>query len=66
MCQARVFLVGPNGQEEEIMQDVISLEVTPEGIYLKNFFDEPRTIRGTITKIDFLKHKVFIQAQEES
>ncbi len=63
MCQARVFLVQAD-QEEEIMRDVVGIEVRPEGIVLKSFFDEPKTIAGEIFEIDFLKHRVLIRPKE--
>ncbi|AEH44689.1 RNA-binding protein, predicted [Thermodesulfatator indicus DSM 15286] len=60
MCQAKAFWLG-NGQEEEIMNDVIEIEVKPDGLVLKSFFEEPKKVEGEIVAIDFLKHKVFIK-----
>ncbi len=65
MCQARVVMI-KDGREEELMREVISLEVTEEGLLLKTFFDEPRLIKGRISRIDFLKHVVFIDPGEET
>jgi len=47
-----------NGQEEEIMRDVILLVSAPEGVKLSTFFEEPRVVRARIDRIDFLKHTV--------
>ena len=60
MCQARVFLV-EGDREEEIMRDVVGIEIRPEGVLLKSFFDEPKTVAGEIYEIDFLKHRVLIR-----
>jgi predicted RNA-binding protein len=65
MCQARVFLE-EDGEEKEIMKDVIAIEVTPEGLVLKSFFDDPKEISGQIVKIDFLKHTVLVRPREEA
>lgn len=64
MCQAIVYL-SRNGQEEEIMRDVIWLESAPEGVKLSTFFDEPKMVRARIERIDFLKHTVTLVPQEE-
>ena len=62
MCQARVF-VRRGEKEEEIMREVVSLEVKPEGILLKAFFEEPREIKGRIREIDFLKHRIVVEVE---
>ncbi len=65
MCQARVFLI-KDGTEEEVMKDVIGIEVRPEGLKLKSFFEEPKTVAGEIVEIDFLKHRVLVKPKEPS
>jgi predicted RNA-binding protein len=57
MCQATVYLVR-DGQEEEVMREVTCLVPVEEGVRLETFFDEPRTVRGRVGRIDFLKHTV--------
>jgi predicted RNA-binding protein len=59
MCQATAFLA-QDGQErsEEIMQDVVLLETTADGVRLSGFFEEPQTVRARIQRIDFLKHTI--------
>jgi predicted RNA-binding protein len=59
MCQAAVYLLR-DGQEEEIMREVISLVPVEEGVRLETFFDEPRIVHGCIARIDFLKHTVML------
>jgi predicted RNA-binding protein len=54
MCQISAVLK-QDGQQEKIMENVTTLEVTPEGIVLSTLFEEPRLIHSTrIEKIDFL------------
>jgi len=67
VCQATAFLAR-DGQEqvEEIMQDVILLETTADGVRLSTFFEEPQTVRARIGRIDFLKHTVTLIPELES
>jgi predicted RNA-binding protein len=57
MCQATVYLTR-DGQEEEIMRDVVLLEPAEDGLRLQAFFEEPVTVRARVERIDFLKHTV--------
>ena len=74
MCQATVYLARDGqerggGQEtwpKEIMQDVILLETTADGVRLSAFFEEPKTVRARIGRIDFLKHTVTLVPEPES
>jgi len=60
MCQATVYL-----KDKKIMQDVISVEVTAEGVHLATFFEEPKLVRGRIRYIDLLKHRVLLESLPE-
>ena len=57
MCQAVVTLA-QDGQEKEIMRDVILLEPVEGGLRLQAFFEEPVVLQARISRIDFLKHTV--------
>jgi predicted RNA-binding protein len=57
MCQATAYLV-QDGQEKEIMRDVVPLEPLEEGVRLQAFFEEPKSLQARIGRIDFLKHTV--------
>jgi predicted RNA-binding protein len=57
MCQATVYLA-LDGQEKELMRDVILLEPVEEGLRLQAFFEEPVTVQARVERIDFLKHTV--------
>jgi len=65
MCQAKVYL-RQNGQEIEIMKEVIGIEITDKGLVLKSFFEEPKEIQGRIREIDFLKHFVIIEPEGQT
>ncbi|OAQ20270.1 CooT family nickel-binding protein [Thermosulfurimonas dismutans] len=62
MCQTRVF-VRRGDTEEEIMKDVVALEVKPDGVVLRAFFEPPKEIKGRIREIDFLKHRVIVEEE---
>jgi predicted RNA-binding protein len=64
MCQATVYLV-EDGQEKEIMRDVILLEPSEEGVRLQAFFEEPVMVQAGVGRIDFLKHTVTLVPMEE-
>ena len=63
MCQATVLLV-KDGQEDEIMRDVVLLEPAHGGLRLQAFFEEPVTIQARVERIDFLKHTVTLSPLE--
>ena len=65
MCQATVYLV-QDGQETEIMRDVILLEPAEDGLRLQAFFEEPVTLQAKVSRIDFLKHSVTLMPLEEA
>jgi len=63
MCQATVYLA-QDGQEKEIMRDVILLEPVEDGLQLQAFFEEPVTVKAQVSRIDFLKHSVILVPTE--
>ncbi len=60
MCQATAYLNG-----EKIMQDVLRVELIPEGVRLTTFFEEPRVVKATIREIDLLRHRVVMESPPE-
>jgi predicted RNA-binding protein len=64
MCQATVYLA-QDGQEKEIMRDVVLLEPDEGGLRLQAFFEEPVVVQAQISRIDFLKHTVTLTPLEE-
>ena len=63
MCQISV-VVEKNGEQEKVMDNVTSLQVTDKGILLKTFFEEPLTIPDVaVTQIDFLGGKVVLNQE---
>jgi predicted RNA-binding protein len=60
MCQATVYM-----GDQEVAREVIWLEVAEDGVRLATFFEEPKSVPGRIQHIDFLKHRVLLDAVEE-
>jgi predicted RNA-binding protein len=58
MCQATIYL-----NDEKVMEDVIWLEPTDDGILVRTFFDEPQIIEGVLKGIDLLKHRVLLTSR---
>lgn len=63
MCQATVYLV-QDGQEKEILRDVVLMEPVEGGWRLQVFFEEPVTVRARVRRIDLLKHTVTLEPVE--
>ena len=63
MCQATAYLA-QDGEEKEIMRDVILLEPVEDGLRLQAFFEEPITVQARVERIDFLKHTVTLVPAE--
>ena len=56
MCQATIYLDG-----EKIMEDVTLVEILPEGVRLKVFFETPVVVPAVVRQIDLLKHRVILE-----
>lgn len=61
MCQATVYLDG-----KEIMKDVTLVELAPEGIRVKSFFEQPVVVDAIIKQIDLLKHRVILESSRKT
>jgi len=60
MCQISVF-VEEKGKQEKVMENVTGLAVTPEGVVLSAFFEEPKNLpHFVISRIDFLGGRVIL------
>jgi predicted RNA-binding protein len=65
MCQISV-VVENNGDQEAIMDNVTSLQVTDEGVVLTTFFEEPLSVPDVVvSRIDFLGGKVVLNREQK-
>lgn len=58
MCQATAYLDG-----EKVMEDVIWLEPTADGVLLRSLFRESAEVQGELESIDLLKHRVLLRSK---
>ncbi len=59
MCQVAVYL-----DDEKIMDDVMFVEPTPEGVRLIKLFEPPRVVPAAIRRVDLMKNKLFLEKIE--
>jgi len=59
MCEATVYLT-EDGQEKEIMREVVLVQPEGDAWLLVTLLGEQKLVRGTIKKLDFLKHTVHL------
>jgi len=60
MCEAIVYLVS-NGEEKEIMRDVLFLQVQGERLLLADLLGNRKELSARIRNIDFDQHKVVVE-----
>jgi predicted RNA-binding protein len=58
MCQATVYL-----DSEKVMEDVIWVEPTQDGVLLRSLFQESTEVQGRLEGIDLLKHRVLLTSK---
>jgi predicted RNA-binding protein len=60
MCEASVYVV-KDGEEKKIMQDVTFVRPEGDTVFMSTLLGEQKIVPGRITRIDFLKHNVFVE-----
>jgi predicted RNA-binding protein len=65
MCEATVYLTS-DGQEKKVMRDVMLMQPEGDAWLLVTLLGEQKLVRGTIAKLDFLKHTVHLEESKES
>jgi len=64
MCEAKVY-VARNGDEDQIMQDVVLVQPEGDVCLLVNLLGEQKLVHGQIEKIDFLHHTLHLGPPQE-
>ncbi len=64
MCEATVYLT-EDGQEKKVMQDVVLVQPEGDAWLLVTLLGEQKLVRGTIKKLDFLKHTIHLSRSKE-
>ena len=60
MCEASVYLV-KDGEEKKIIQDVTLVRPEGDTVFMATLLGEQKIVSGRISRIDFLKHIVFVE-----
>lgn len=60
MCQATVYL-----DDSPILEEVVTINPTEEGLFLKTLFNETKTVKAEIREIDLLTHKVYLVGKKD-
>ena len=56
MCQSRLEIDG-----EVVVENVTWMEPIHDGVLVCTLFDDPREVQGTLTGVDFLKHRIVLK-----
>ena len=59
MCEAKVYLK-KDDREQLIMDNVVRMQPDGEMYLLVNLLGEQKLVHGSIERIDFLKHAIYI------
>ena len=65
MCEAKVYL-GGDGEEQQIMQDVVLVQPEGDAYLLVNLLGEQKLVQGRIEKIDFLRHILHLSQRQRT
>ena len=60
MCIATVYAEGAENNES-IMQDVVKMKFTDDGISLLDILGEEKLLDASVKSVDFIKHTVTIE-----
>jgi len=64
MCEANAYLL-KDGKEELFMEALDTVEPDEEGLRLTSIYGEQKFIKGKITRLSLVDHRVIIQQVEE-
>jgi predicted RNA-binding protein len=60
MCQSKAYLA-QDGEEELILEDVVSVKPEGDKIQLVSLFGEQKTIKAKIKLIDLIHHRIVFE-----
>jgi predicted RNA-binding protein len=64
MGEAKVYL-SDGDQEKEIIRDVVLMQPEGDAWLLVTLLGEQKLVRGTISRLDFLRHTVHLSRPQE-
>lgn len=60
MCQISAYL-----DDEKIMENVMFVEQTPDGVVLSEMFEGPQEFSARIQKLDLMKNRLYLESISE-
>jgi len=63
MCLSKAY-VEKNGSRKLLMEEVASIDFKDDKLQLKTLFGEEKEVYGSIKRIDFMTHNVYLQEIE--
>lgn len=62
MCEANVYLVNENG-DEDLLLDAVDKVIPKENdkIYLENIYGERKTVKARIKEMHLVEHKILLE-----
>lgn len=63
MCIATIY-EKKSGGNEQVLQEVVSMDIQDGNINLITILGEKQTLTGTVKHVDFLKHTVIIESHK--
>lgn len=61
MCEARAYIVRPDGSEELILEGVDIVEPEGGGIRLVSIFGEQKVLRARLKAMSLVNHKIMLE-----
>ena len=58
MCLAKAYF---SGEKDLLMEDISSLKIDGEKIYLRTLFGEQKEVEGIVKEVDFQNARIILQ-----
>ena len=61
MCEAIVYLIDKEGKEKLLLESVVKVIPSEDGILLENIFSERKIIRAKIKEMSLVEHRIILE-----
>lgn len=63
MCESNAYIIGKDGSEELLMENVNYLKPDENGIVLRSLFGEEMTVDAAIREVNLTGHKIVLETR---
>lgn len=63
MCEANLYMLNKDGEEELLLEAVDKLIPREDGILLENIFSQRKIVKGKIKEMKLVDHKIIIEKE---